>query len=138
MRASAKAVTLVPPVAIIGILVAMAQPPWPPYRLIGLGVVLLGLAGLTLARITLGDSFSIAPEARQLVTSGIYSRVRHPVYVFSFIAIAGLFLYIRAPWGCLILIPLGFVQVFRARAEEKILTAKFGDAYTRYKQHTWF
>jgi protein-S-isoprenylcysteine O-methyltransferase Ste14 len=46
-----------------------------PTRLIGLLVALIGLAGVILSRYTLGRSFSIAPKATALVTSGIYSRI---------------------------------------------------------------
>jgi protein-S-isoprenylcysteine O-methyltransferase Ste14 len=138
MRASVRIVTFVPLVVLVGVVLLLAGPPWPAYRVIGLVLAILGFTALTAARLTLGNSFSITPQARQLVTSGIYSRVRHPVYVFSTIAIGGLFLYIRQPWFCLILIPLVILQVIRACAEERVLTEKFGEAYTRYKQQTWF
>src|ERR1035437_10186315 len=44
-------------------------------RLIGLLLGLIGLAGVILSRYTLGRSFSVAPKATALVTSGIYSRM---------------------------------------------------------------
>jgi protein-S-isoprenylcysteine O-methyltransferase Ste14 len=138
MRSSVLFVTFVPLVVFAAIFIAMAQPPWPAYRLVGFTLAIIGIAALTVARITLGNSFSIAPEARHLVTNGIYSRFRHPVYVFSAIAIAGLFLYVRLPMMCLLLVPIAAVQVIRARAEERVLTEKFGDAYLQYKRQTWF
>ena len=137
MRRSALAITVIPPITFTAIFIVLARPPWPAYRLIGLVLAIVGFTGITIARFTLGDSFSIAPEARKLVTSGIYARIRHPIYVFGSIAIAGVFLYVRVPWACLVLIPLTLVQVYRARAEERVLTAKFGEAYTNYKQKTW-
>jgi len=30
------------------------------------------------------------------------------------------------------------LQIYRARQEEKILQARFGDEYQQYKSHTWF
>ena len=39
-----------------------------------------------LARWQLGDAFSVAPEARRLVTRGLYARIRHPIYVFGTLA----------------------------------------------------
>jgi len=138
MQRPAFVVTFLPPIAFIAIIVSLAQPPWPAYRLIGLALAIFGLVFLTFARLSLGDSFSVTPQARQLVTSGIYSKIRHPVYVFSFFAVAGLILYVRLPWLCVLLIPLLIVQISRARAEERVLTEKFGDAYTHYRQTTWF
>jgi protein-S-isoprenylcysteine O-methyltransferase Ste14 len=108
------------------------------YRIAGMVLALVGFSMLTIARLRLGDSFSIAPEAKQLVTTGIYAKVRHPVYVFGLIAIAGLFLYVHLFPALLVFLLLIPMQYKRARAEEKVLTAKFGDSYTAYKAGTWF
>src|SRR5665811_695584 len=35
------------------------------------------------ARRQLGVAFSVRPEARELVTTGFYARLRHPIYVFG-------------------------------------------------------
>src|SRR5438309_1012059 len=117
MGRSARAVTFVPLVAFVAIYISFFHPPWPAYRVVGFVLSLIGLGFLTAARLSLGDSFSVAPEARKLVTTGLYSKVRHPVYVFSLLAIAGLLLYLDKPWFCLIVISIAIMQVFRARAE---------------------
>lgn len=137
MRAPALFVTVVPPIVFTIVFSALARPPWPAYRWLGLVLAVVGFAGITVARFTLGDSFSIAPEARKLVNSGIYSRLRHPVYVFGMLAIAGVFLYVRIPSACLVLVPVAILQVKRAQAEERVLTEKFGEAYIDYKRRTW-
>ncbi len=93
---------------------------------------------LTLARIQLGNSFSISAQASKLVTHGIYSWIRNPVYVFSAIALAGLVLYLGLPYlflPFLILIPL---QIVRARAERRVLEQHFGERYRQYRSTTWF
>ena len=73
-----------------------------------------------------------------LVTKGLYSKFRHPIYLFRGIAFLGLFI----AWGklipllCFLLIyPL---QILRARKEEKVLEQAFGEEYRRYKAGTWF
>lgn len=114
------------------------HPPWTPLRIAGLAAMAVGFVLLTVARITLGNSFSIAPEARKLVTRGIYSKVRNPVYVFSTIGIAGFFIYIERPVLLLLLVVIIPMQILRARAEAKVLEAKFGDEYRRYRASTWF
>lgn len=112
--------------------------PWTPTRIAGLVIGLPSLALLVLARIELGSSFSVRPKAQTLVTHGLYSRIRNPIYVFGGLLIAGIFLYINKPralWLFVALIPL---QIYRARQEEKILEARFGDEYRQYKSRTWF
>jgi protein-S-isoprenylcysteine O-methyltransferase Ste14 len=107
-------------------------------RVIGLLLGLTGLAGVILARHTLGRSFSIAPKAMALVTSGIYSRIRNPIYVFAEVFILGLVLMIQNPY--LLIAPLMLIpaQALRARQEARVLEAKFGDAYREYRRRTWF
>ena len=78
-------------------------------------------------------------KAHVLVTSGIYSRIRHPIYVFSSLMIAGIALYLDRIWlllvVLLILLPM---QIYRARREEKVLMDAFGEEYARYKSRSWF
>jgi protein-S-isoprenylcysteine O-methyltransferase Ste14 len=112
--------------------------PWTPTRIAGVVIGLPSLALLVLARIQLGGSFSVRPKAQALVTHGLYSRIRNPIYFFGALAIAGIFLYMNQPlylWLLVVLIPL---QIYRAREEEKVLDARFGDEYRQYKSGTWF
>ena len=138
MNPAAKLVTFVPPIALAAIMFDLRDQPWDAMRWAGLVLVVFGLTFLTIARINLGNSFSVAAEARQLVTGGIYSRIRHPVYVFSFLVVGGLILYLHMPIFLLALIPLAAMQVWRARVEERVLQAAFGTAYDEYRQRTWF
>jgi protein-S-isoprenylcysteine O-methyltransferase Ste14 len=107
-------------------------------RPIGLLLGLIGLAGVILARYTLGRSFSVAPKATALVTSGIYSRIRNPIYVFGMIFVAGLVLMVWAPYLLAVPLVLIPVQIIRSRREVAVLEAKFGDAYREYRKRTWF
>lgn len=109
-----------------------------PLRIIGLITAIVNFTILTIARLQLGNSFSLTPQARQLVTRGLYSRIRNPIYVFSAIGIAGLFLYLDRPYLLLILLIVIPLQLYRARAEARVLELRFGDEYRRYKAATWF
>jgi len=112
--------------------------PWTIMRIAGVVIGLPSLALLVLARLELGSSFSVRPKAQTLVTHGLYSRIRNPIYLFGGLVIAGLFLYIsrpRALWLFVVVIPL---QIYRARQEEQILQARFGNEYQQYKSRTWF
>jgi len=107
-------------------------------RWIGLLLGLIGLAGVILSRYTLGRSFSVAPKATALVTSGIYSRIRNPIYISGEIFMVGLVLMVGR--RDLLIVPLALVpvQIVRARREAAVLEAKFGDAYREYRKRTWF
>jgi protein-S-isoprenylcysteine O-methyltransferase Ste14 len=138
VKRSALLVTVVPIIAIAFILYTFAQPPWTRVRFIGLALALFGFIMLTIARVQLGNAFSVTPQATMLVTHGIYRRIRHPVYVFSAVAIAGLLLYINRPELLLVLLVLIPIQVVRARQEQRVLEERFGEQYRVYKRSTWF
>lgn len=111
--------------------------PLTPLRIAGAAIGLPSLTLLVVARIQLGGSFSVRAKAQALVTHGLYSRIRNPIYVFGGLAIAGIFLFIGQPkllWVLAAIIPL---QIYRARKEEQVLAAKFGDEYREYKARTW-
>jgi protein-S-isoprenylcysteine O-methyltransferase Ste14 len=107
-------------------------------RWIGLGLGLTGLAGVILARYTLGRSFSVAARATELVMSGIYSRVRNPIYVSGMVFLVGLLLMWQQPYLGIVLVALIPMQIIRARREARVLEARFGDAYREYRARTWF
>jgi protein-S-isoprenylcysteine O-methyltransferase Ste14 len=107
-------------------------------RWIGLLLALIGLAGVILSRYTLGRSFSIVPKATALVTSGIYSRLRNPIYVSGEIFLTGMMLILGRPELLVVLLGLIPVQVMRARREAAVLEERFGDAYREYRKRTWF
>lgn len=112
--------------------------PWTPMRIAGVVIGLPSLTLLVLARIELGSSFSVTPKAQNLVTHGLYSRIRNPIYFFGALVVVGGFLYVNKPralWFLVAIIPL---QIYRARLEEKVLETKFGAEYQQYKSRTWF
>ena len=71
--------------------------PWTPMRVAGVVIGLPSLALLVLARIELGSSFSVRPKAQSLVTHGLYSRIRNPIYLFGSLVVVGVFLYNNQP-----------------------------------------
>jgi len=104
----------------------------------GLAVALFGLAGVIVSRYTLGRSFSVAAKATALVTTGIYSRIRNPIYVSGMFVIGGAILMMRRPAFLAILVIIIPLQIIRARREATVLEATFGDAYREYRKRTWF
>ncbi len=90
------------------------------------------------ARYTLGRSFSIRAKATALVTTGIYSRIRNPIYVSGMFFIIGAALMLRKPYVLLFLVVIVPMQIIRARREARVLEEKFGEEYRAYRKRTWF
>jgi protein-S-isoprenylcysteine O-methyltransferase Ste14 len=111
---------------------------WTPYRIVGLAIAIPSFVLLILARVQLGRAFSVQAKASTLITTGIYSRIRNPIYVFSAVMIAGIIIWTGKPWLFLALAALVAMQVYRAQKEGRVLEEKFGEAYREYKKKTWF
>jgi protein-S-isoprenylcysteine O-methyltransferase Ste14 len=104
----------------------------------GVASTLLLLAGNALAVYVLthlGRSFSIMPEARGLVTSGLYRYVRHPLYLAEMIAAIGTVIQYVSTWTALILAVQIAFQLRRMRNEEIVLMEIFPD-HAAYKEKT--
>jgi protein-S-isoprenylcysteine O-methyltransferase Ste14 len=111
--------------------------PWPPLRIAGVSIALISLLLVVVARMQLGRAFSIRAKATRLVTTGLYSRIRNPIYVSGCFFFLGLAMFIPAWWLLLLLIAVIPMQIARARREATVLEATFGDEYRRYRQQTW-
>jgi protein-S-isoprenylcysteine O-methyltransferase Ste14 len=111
---------------------------WRARHTAGLVVALPSLVWWALARIQLGASFTRRVEARRLVTRGLSSRIRNPIYLFGEVGVIGLIIF--AGWWWLLLLSLVTipVQTWRARKEARVLEATFGDEYRAYQDRTWF
>lgn len=112
--------------------------PWTFTRVVGPVLAIPAFLAWMVARIQLGRSFAVRAKAKELVTHGLYSKIRNPIYLFGSIFIAGFLLLIGKPVWLLILVVLVPMQVIRARKEAKVLEEKFGDAYRDYRGKTWF
>ena len=76
---------------------------WSPRFLADLASAAAGFTLWMIARRQLGTSFSARPEARALVTTGLYAKIRDPIYLSGQLAYLGL----AIAWGK----PAGFVFV---------------------------
>jgi protein-S-isoprenylcysteine O-methyltransferase Ste14 len=105
---------------------------------IGAAISLPGLVLWMLARHQLGASFAVRAEARKLVTHGLYSKIRNPIYLFALFAFLGEFVALGAYGAVPVLLIVQVGQYFRSKREEQVLEAAFGDDYRAYKSKTWF
>ncbi len=108
------------------------------YAYVGLILMIVSLVFFTMARIKLGNSFQASAKANKLIKDGIYKVIRHPIYVFGFTFILGLFIFIQVFYGLLFLLIIIVIQSKRIQNEEKVLEEKFGNEYLDYKKSTWF
>jgi protein-S-isoprenylcysteine O-methyltransferase Ste14 len=108
-----------------------------PTSLHALSAVLIGAgtAGSIYSASYLGRAFSILPQARQLVTSGPYRFIRHPLYLSEFVALFGVMLQFRQPWSLTIALAAIALQIPRMTFEERVLSAAF-PTYRDYMART--
>ncbi|MBM3578463.1 MAG: isoprenylcysteine carboxylmethyltransferase family protein [Alphaproteobacteria bacterium] len=106
-----------------------------------LGVVLVAAGGaLRLWPVAvLGRRFSglvaIQP-GHELVTTGLYSRIRHPSYLGLLITALGWGLAFNTAVGVLLALLNIPPLIARMNAEERLLSSEFGAAYDAYRAHT--
>ena len=107
-------------------------------RVAGVAIALPAFVLVIVSRLQLGRAFSVTAKASVLITSGIYSRFRNPIYVFSTIMMLGVIIWTGRPRLLLFLIILVPLLNFCSRREGAVLLRKFGDEYLAYKRQTWF
>lgn len=103
--------------------------------------LLIYLCGLTLWYLGLfhiGKNFHGFSEPKGLVTSGIYSKVQHPIYIGTILSFIGLSIFTQYPLIIFVTIVLIPFQIIRSRIEQKKLEQKYGKKYLNYKKQTWF
>jgi protein-S-isoprenylcysteine O-methyltransferase Ste14 len=112
-------------------------PPWLSW--LGFMIGLLSVALIIWVQLELGRQFSPQLQLRQehqLVTSGPYSRVRHPLYtaIFGFRLSLAL---VSANWFFVAFFILSLVGLcLRVPKEEQMMLDQFGDEYQAYMQRT--
>ena len=106
-----------------------------PLETISTILIMLGSVGAVLSLSQLGRSFSVMAETRQLVTSGPYRFVRHPLYLTEGIAVIGLFVQFASVWTALLVVVQIAFQLRRMHNEETLLIASFPE-YAAYSKNT--
>jgi protein-S-isoprenylcysteine O-methyltransferase Ste14 len=102
--------------------------------ILAIASVWLGLSAVK----TLGKQWNIKAqiiEGHELITTGPYKIVRHPIYsaLFGLLIVTGY--SITQLWAFIIAIVFYFIgTIFRTRVEEQLLIQHFGDQYEKYKK----
>lgn len=109
-------------------------------EILGFILVVAGVLGAFLAKKQLGkawvysSAYRIIPK-QPLITKGIYSIVRHPIYTGIFISFVGIEL-LAGSWLWISMVALLIPFYFQAKKEEIMLEKHFGRKYTEYKRET--
>ena len=99
-------------------------------------LMIVGTGGAALALACLGSCFGIFPEARGLVTRGPYRYIRHPMYLFEFIAFLGVLLPALTALNLVLYLLFAALQITRMTFEERALAATFPGSYPAYFRRT--
>lgn len=110
-------------------------------QVVGIALTYLGVAFTIWARGALGANWS--PDVtlkveHELVLSGPYAFVRHPLYTGLTIALIGAVLEIGEWRAILAFAILLATHIIKARQEEKLMAAQFGAQYAEYQKHSGF
>lgn len=125
----------------IGVLSRHFAPRTMTMEALGLAFTWAGIGLAVWARYHLGQYWSgriTLKEGHELIRTGPYARLRHPIYTGLDLAAIGSALVIDR-WRCVFgvcTIMIGFV--IKAKREETLLAAKFGEAFKKHTQRTGF
>jgi protein-S-isoprenylcysteine O-methyltransferase Ste14 len=109
--------------------------------LLGVGLTWLGIGLAIWARFHLGQNWSgrvTIKEGHELIRTGPYTHLRHPIYSGLLLAAAGSALAMDQ-WRCVLGVALIFAAFsVKAIKEESMLRQQFGAAFDEHRQHTGF
>ena len=106
---------------------------------LGVAITVAGLGVAVWARAFIGRNWSSTVTVKvehQLITSGPYRWVRHPIYSGMILALLGTALARNQPRGLLAVVFLYVGFKIKSRAEERFMTNAFGAEYERYRRNT--
>jgi protein-S-isoprenylcysteine O-methyltransferase Ste14 len=104
----------------------------------GVALCLVGFGLAIIARWYLGRNWGMPmsrKEQPELVTSGPYAHLRHPIYTGLILAMLGSAIGVNISWA-LMLVPVGAYFILSARQEESAMLQQFPEQYAAYMART--
>jgi protein-S-isoprenylcysteine O-methyltransferase Ste14 len=109
-----------------------------PLGILGVGLCALGIGFAMWARVCLGRNWG-TPMSRkenpELVTTGPYAFVRHPIYAGIFLAMLGSMIGV-SPFWVVPFVLFGIYFLYSATREEKLMLEQFPQEYAAYRRRT--
>jgi protein-S-isoprenylcysteine O-methyltransferase Ste14 len=103
----------------------------------GLALTIVGIAFALWARFYLGRNWSgrvTLKENHELIRTGPYAFVRHPIYTGILVALTGTVIAIGEARAILALIIVAVGLHFKSKTEEQFMSEKFGEQYATYRR----
>ncbi|HUI52607.1 MAG TPA: isoprenylcysteine carboxylmethyltransferase family protein [Terriglobales bacterium] len=113
--------------------------PNPRISALGVAVTAVGVGLAIWARWHLGENWSAAVTLKkdhELISTGPYRGIRHPIYTGMMVAMAGTALALGEVRGLIALVITMVAFYFKARKEERYMMSEFGEKYIAYKNRT--
>ena len=102
------------------------------FETFGFGLQVVGLTVVSVGFLTLGRSFGVVAANRGLKESGLYARIRHPIYLAHTITLVGFLLANVSLLNGVLVVVITCAQVLRIFAEERIL--RLSSDYRQYAE----
>jgi protein-S-isoprenylcysteine O-methyltransferase Ste14 len=105
---------------------------------IGVALCVLGFGLAIIARWHLGRNWGMPmsrKEQPELITSGPYAHIRHPIYTGLILAMLGSAMGVDVSWA-LLLVPVSAYFIYSARREETVMLQLFPEQYAAYMART--
>jgi protein-S-isoprenylcysteine O-methyltransferase Ste14 len=106
---------------------------------LGAAVTIAGLLFAVWARLHLGRNWSRSVTIKQgheLITTGPYTAVRHPIYTGILIGLLGTAIALSQVRGFIAFALFFFAFALKLRMEEQWMSSQFGETYANYAEHT--
>ena len=107
---------------------------------IAVTLVVLGLSFSVWARRTLGDNWSGTVSVKvdhELVQTGPYRRIRHPIYTGILLAVLGSGLAAGRLYGLAAFVIIALGLAWKLRVEERWMAVEFRERYEQYRRSSW-
>jgi protein-S-isoprenylcysteine O-methyltransferase Ste14 len=107
--------------------------------LVGLAFIAAGYGVAYVANREISENWSATIDktrGQNLVTSGVYSIVRHPLYLSGFLILVGTNIYFASTWAWVSVPLVLIVLLIRVPIEERYLVERFGQEYIDYQNRS--